>query len=681
MKKKIISLCIALIMLTVFLPLGAFAADETILNVTAVRGTVVGSSTVYAGEVFVDGESVLQYVYSDDITRSSTVVAAARDGFGGPEEEEGFAALFPDVIDEEGTGLAGCSNADYVDDMDENWKDAGYLAGKYYSGKTVESTESYDLFQNDEEFAARCRSWWEDVELLNQAGEEFEMRGPLGVLSDTLTDSVTYTVIDGKLIKLIDREEDYTLESITVIYTSVHLKTKAAGITRIENVEVGITPPAAGTNSSDVSAADAVALPENADYTVCGASWETFDGDGFVECEGTVFEAGETYYLRITLEAKENCAFSQGGPYPYTSATVTGEGAALYNDHVAVTNMMDSGGGLHSYCEIMVSFTPADPSTIYSLTVNVTPPKAGQRSIETDPVVTVKGTDCVIDNASWLMYLNGYTTEELDVTFEEGETYYVYVLIKARDGKTFNKGAYLSGGVDEGFYIFDGCTVKGGELKFAASRTFGSEDYLRLKIAVTAAAAGGLPCTGGDDCPGKVFTDMPKKSNWAHDAIDWAVFTKVTSGMTKTTFGPSLTITRGQVVTFLWRAAGSPEPTTTKTEFKDLKKDGFYYKAVLWAVENGITNGVTKTAFDPGGNCTRGQIVAFLYRYAGSPEVDKSNSKFTDVKKGAFYEAAVAWAVATDVTAGTSPTTFSPGASCTRAQTVTFLYRLVESMK
>ena len=679
MKKKIISLCIALLMLTVFLPLGAFAADETIVNVTAVRGTVVASSTLYAGEVFLDGESVLQYVYSDDITRSTTVVAAARDGFGGPDDD-GFPALFPQVIGEEGTGLAGCSNADYTAYMDENWKDAAYVAENYYPDKTVESSESVDLFQSDEEFADRCRVWWEDVELLDQAGGEYEMVGPLGALSSTNTDSVTYTVIDGKLVKIIDREEDHSLESITVIYTSVHLKTKAAGITRIENVDLGITPPAAGTNSSDVSAADAVALPENADYTLSGASWEIYDGDGFVECEGAVFEAGETYYLRITLEAKENCAFSQGGPYPYTSATVTGDGAALYNNHVAVTNIMDSGGGLHSYCEIMASFTPADPSTIYSLTVNVTPPKAGQRSIETDPVVTVKGTDCEVDSATWLMYLSGYTTEEMDVTFEEGETYYVYVLIKARDGKIFNKGAYLSGGVDEGFYIFDGCTVKGGELKFAASRTFGSEDYLRLKIAVTAAAAGGLPCTGGDDCPGKVFTDMPKKSNWAHDAIDWAVYTGVTSGMTKTTFGPSLTITRGQVVTFLWRAAGSPEPTTEKTDFTDVKKTGFYYKAVLWAVENGITNGVTKTSFDPGGNCTRGQIVAFLYRYAGSPAVDKTNSKFTDVKKGAFYEAAVAWAVAADVTAGTSATTFSPNSVCTRAQTVTFLYRLAESM-
>ena len=170
---------------------------------------------------------------------------------------------------------------------------------------------------------------------------------------------------------------------------------------------------------------------------------------------------------------------------------------------------------------------------------------------------------------------------------------------------------------------------------------------------------------------------MPPRGNWAHDAIDWAIVNEVTSGMTKTTFGPGQKITRGQVVTFLWRAAGCPEPTSTSTAFTDVKTNGYYYKAVLWAVEKGITKGITKTQFDPNGNCTRGQIVTFLYRYAGSPSVDKTSSKFTDVKSGAFYADAVAWAVANGITAGTSKTTFSPENVCTRAQTVTFLYRLV----
>ena len=187
----------------------------------------------------------------------------------------------------------------------------------------------------------------------------------------------------------------------------------------------------------------------------------------------------------------------------------------------------------------------------------------------------------------------------------------------------------------------------------------------------------GLPCKDDEHCPGRIFTDMPPRGNWAHDPIDWAIVYEVTSGLTKTTFGPGQKITRGQVVTFLWRAAGRPEPTSSTNPFADVKSNGYYYKAVLWAVEKGITKGVSNTAFDPNGFCTRGQIVTFLYRYAGSPKVDNTGSKFTDVKSSAFYADAVAWAVANDITAGTSATKFSPENICTRAQTVTFLYRLV----
>lgn len=175
------------------------------------------------------------------------------------------------------------------------------------------------------------------------------------------------------------------------------------------------------------------------------------------------------------------------------------------------------------------------------------------------------------------------------------------------------------------------------------------------------------------------FTDV-KPGAFYSEAVEWALANGITKGTSDTTFSPGKGCTRAEVVTFLWRAAGEPEPATGKTGFTDVKKTGFYYKAVLWAVENGVTNGISKTAFDPGGMCTRGQIVTFLYRYAGSPAADKSHSKFTDVKKGAFYEAAVAWAVAENITTGTGATAFSPDSVCTRAQTVTFLYRLAKNV-
>ena len=189
----------------------------------------------------------------------------------------------------------------------------------------------------------------------------------------------------------------------------------------------------------------------------------------------------------------------------------------------------------------------------------------------------------------------------------------------------------------------------------------------------------GLPCSGGEDCPGNVFTDMPVKGNWAHDAIDWAIVYKVTAGTSATTFSPNAGCTRAQVVTFLWRAAGSPEPTDTNNPFTDLKEGSYYYKAVLWAVENKVTAGTSATTFSPDATCTRAQIVTFLWRFEDEPASSATTNPFTDVKPGAYFETAVLWASETGVTNGTSATTFSPDDTCTRAQVVTFLYRDIES--
>ena len=184
-----------------------------------------------------------------------------------------------------------------------------------------------------------------------------------------------------------------------------------------------------------------------------------------------------------------------------------------------------------------------------------------------------------------------------------------------------------------------------------------------------------LPCDGGENCPGNMFTDMPAKGNWAHDAIDWAIVNKITAGTSAATFSPNTGCTRAQVVTFLWRAAGEPEPTTNNNPFSDVKERTYYYKAVLWAVEKKVTAGTSATTFSPDTTCTRAQIVTFLWRYEGEPAATTTANPFADVKAGAYYEKAVLWAAETGVTAGTSATTFSPGNTCTRAQVVTFLYR------
>ena len=169
------------------------------------------------------------------------------------------------------------------------------------------------------------------------------------------------------------------------------------------------------------------------------------------------------------------------------------------------------------------------------------------------------------------------------------------------------------------------------------------------------------------------FLDV-QKSDFYFDAVKWAVEQEITTGTSATTFSPSANCNRAQAVTFLWRAKGSPAPTTTTTAFTDVAPGSYYYNAVLWAVENGVTTGTSATTFSPNAPCTRGQIVTFLQRSLNET-AKETNNPFTDVAPNAFYADAVLWAVANDVTKGTSATTFSPNANCTRGQIVTFLYR------
>ena len=169
------------------------------------------------------------------------------------------------------------------------------------------------------------------------------------------------------------------------------------------------------------------------------------------------------------------------------------------------------------------------------------------------------------------------------------------------------------------------------------------------------------------------FVDV-KEGAYYYDAVLWAVEQKITSGTSATTFSPDASCTRAQMVTFLWRAAGSPKVENGKNPFTDVKADAYYYDAVLWAVEKGVTSGTSATTFSPDATVTRGQTVTFLYRNAGSPEVS-GTMPFTDVEADAYYAKAVQWAVQQKITTGTSETTFSPMSDCTRGQIVTFLYR------
>ncbi|MBQ4092081.1 MAG: S-layer homology domain-containing protein [Firmicutes bacterium] len=170
------------------------------------------------------------------------------------------------------------------------------------------------------------------------------------------------------------------------------------------------------------------------------------------------------------------------------------------------------------------------------------------------------------------------------------------------------------------------------------------------------------------------FTDVNEK-DYYYDPVVWAVQNGITAGTSATTFSPDLGCTRGQAVTFLWRAAGEPEPQNNEMPFTDVETDQYYYKAVQWAIENGITEGTSATTFHPYQTCTRSQIVSFLWRTADEPDPVNNEMPFTDVEADQYYCKAVQWAIENGITEGTSATTFSPELTCTRGQIVTFLYR------
>ena len=217
---------------------------------------------------------------------------------------------------------------------------------------------------------------------------------------------------------------------------------------------------------------------------------------------------------------------------------------------------------------------------------------------------------------------------------------------------------------DKGYAV---ANVKIDGKSIGAVKSYTFENVRRTHtIEVIFMKANGTPQTG-------VFVDVATGSYY-EDAVDWAVENGITKGTDDTHFSPDGICTRAQAVTFLWRAAGSPEPETRTMPFTDIPVGSYYYDAVLWAVENGITKGTSDTTFSPNMTCTRAQIVAFLWRSEKSPAAGTANP-FADVKSTAYYADAVLWAVKENITKGTTNTTFSPNADCTRAQIVTFLYR------
>ena len=191
------------------------------------------------------------------------------------------------------------------------------------------------------------------------------------------------------------------------------------------------------------------------------------------------------------------------------------------------------------------------------------------------------------------------------------------------------------------------------------------------------------PAPTPDPTPTVPFTDMPSPDSWAYDPIVWAYTSRpqITNGTTATTFSPNKTVTRAEAMTFLWTMAGKPEPTLTESPFTDVQPGKYYYKPVLWAYENHITGGKTDTSFAPKDKCSRAEVMTFLWTAAGKQEPSTTESPFEDVQPGKYYYKPILWAAENNVTGGTGEGEFSPKAFCSRAQVVTFLYKVKDLLQ
>ena len=261
-----------------------------------------------------------------------------------------------------------------------------------------------------------------------------------------------------------------------------------------------------------------------------------------------------------------------------------------------------------------------------------------------------------------------------------GVTTYAITVKSAKNGdvtashKSAAKGTTVTLTVDpDKGYVLDTLTVLDGkdkEIKLTEKNGKYTFTMPASKVTVAATFKASAP-TGKNP-----FIDVPAGSYY-EDAVVWAVEKGITTGTSATTFNPNGICTRAQAVTFLWRAAGSPAAKSSAMPFADVKAGSYYYDAVLWAVEQGITKGTSDTMFSPDATCTRAQIVTFLWRANGSPAVS-GNSAFTDVAADAYYAAAVTWAEKNGVTGGIGGGLFGSNNNCTRAQIVTFIYRSVK---
>lgn len=419
------------------------------------------------------------------------------------------------------------------------------------------------------------------------------------------------------------------------------------------------------------------------------------------EARGDASKAKSYPYVTFDYVSFSLPTTAQGTLYYGGTAMSTSNSSGAFNTRTKVTNL-DS-----------VTFVPNDKTTAKTITLNFTLYATRYSSSSTSRGTTVSYSGSVVvnlvredikytvsqgdsvrfDESDFLSYLSstkGYSSNyTIDyVTFDQS------AVSAVNEGSlyTYYNGYNYGGSIkttDKFYYSATASQNAISDVAFLASRYAKTGETVYIPFTIYARY--GTTGTGTRQLTGTVaikigqtmnFIDV-KTTDYFYNSVKWAVGKNITNGTSSTTFSPYKSCTRAEIVTFLWRAAGSPEPTTTRNPFRDVNAvtHSSYYKAILWASQKGITSGTSTTAFSPDQVCTRAQIVTFLYRYAGQPSGYYSNP-FKDVgaTSEASYYNAIRWAVGKGITSGTSATTFSPYASCNRAEAVTFLYRYTNGL-
>lgn len=419
------------------------------------------------------------------------------------------------------------------------------------------------------------------------------------------------------------------------------------------------------------------------------------------EARGDASKAKSYPYVTFDYVTFSLPTTAQGTLYYGGTAMSTSNSSGAFNTRTKVTNL-DS-----------VTFVPNAKSTAKTITLNFTLYATRYSSSSTSRGTTVSYSGSVVvnlvredikytvsqgdsvrfDESDFLSYLRstkGYSSNyTIDyVTFDQS------AVSAVNEGSlyTYYNGYNYGGSIkttDKFYYSATASQNALSDVAFLASRYAKTGETVYIPFTIYARY--GTTGTGTRQLTGTVaikigqtmnFIDV-KTTDYFYDSVKWAVNKGVTTGTSSTTFSPYNPCKRAEIVTFLWRAAGSPEPTITRNPFKDVNAvtHSSYYKAILWASQKGIAAGTSTTTFSPDQVCTRAQIVTFLYRYAGKPSGYYSNP-FKDVgaTSEASYYNAILWASGKGITTGSSPTTFSPYASCNRAEAVTFLYRYTNGL-